>query len=154
MKTCTKKDCDAKQKPQELFCFSKHSGKKDGLCDWCKKCASLESKKQYQKNIEKRRKWARDYQKTSRGQDFILKNKYGISLEQKNQMLEAQKGLCKICDKILINTYVDHCHKTKIVRGLLCQNCNAAIGHVYDDPKIAIKIAEYLGLADNIIKKD
>lgn len=39
---------------------------------------------------------------------------------------------------------IDHCHKTKNVRGLLCQACNMAIGLLKDNPETAVKIAAYL----------
>ena len=63
--------------------------------------------------------------------------KYGITLEQYNQMLDAQGGVCAICKKpetakgnhgTARELAVDHCHDTGKVRGLLCSQCNTAIG--------------------------
>ena len=39
---------------------------------------------------------------------------------------------------------VDHCHKTKEIRGLLCQNCNFMLGHFKDDPLLLNSAAKYL----------
>ncbi|XVU30335.1 endonuclease domain-containing protein [Actinoplanes sp. CA-054009] len=39
---------------------------------------------------------------------------------------------------------VDHCHTSHTVRGLLCVACNAAIGHVRDDPEVAAAADVYL----------
>lgn len=69
---------------------------------------------------------------------------YGISLSQRNRILEEQSWLCKICGHSSKKFCVDHCHKLKKFRGIICDNCNKAIGHIRDDPKIAIKISEYL----------
>ncbi|MEU6367791.1 endonuclease domain-containing protein [Streptomyces sp. NPDC046931] len=44
-----------------------------------------------------------------------------------------QKGLREICPKAPA-VHVDHCHKTGKVRGVLCFNCNSAIGKLGDDP--------------------
>jgi len=51
-------------------------------------------------------------------------------------MLEEQEHKCAICstsdadlDKLLS---VDHCHTTGKVRGLLCNNCNLALGNFKD----------------------
>ena len=64
----------------------------------------------------------------------ILKNVYGITLEQYNQIFEKQKGKCAICkrhQKELTRTLcVDHNHKTKQVRGLLCVTCNTDVSVV------------------------
>jgi hypothetical protein len=50
---------------------------------------------------------------------------YGISLEDYDRMLAAQGGGCAICGgKRRGNLDVDHCHKDKFVRGLLCRRCN------------------------------
>ena len=81
-----------------------------------------------------------------------LKHRYGITEEQYDQMLVQQKHSCKICghkpdkcqtqpDKPL---YVDHCHQTKIIRGLLCHKCNVALGHMNDDPEQLERAASYL----------
>jgi hypothetical protein len=56
---------------------------------------------------------------------------------------DAQKGLCAVCDcpllkvgrplpgsRKLIRGVLDHCHKSGIVRGLLCPRCNTVVGYV------------------------
>jgi hypothetical protein len=77
-----------------------------------------------------------------------VKRKYGMTIEQYNEMFEAQNGLCAICGYKFGqkngDCYVDHCHSTKIVRGLLCQQCNSAIGHAKDDPGVLLKAARYV----------
>lgn len=85
-----------------------------------------------------------------------LKTLYGITVDQYYQMLKEQGGGCATCG---VKTpggrgykrmgkpemfYVDHCHSTGRVRGLLCNSCNRGIGFLRDDAGLAIKIAEYL----------
>ena len=70
-----------------------------------------------------------------------LKRTYGISLEDFNNMLSSQNNLCAICKKegfkinknTALNLVVDHCHVTGVVRGLLCHNCNRALGLFKDN---------------------
>ena len=66
-----------------------------------------------------------------------LRKKYGITLEDYNRIKNEQKNACKICFKPFIsnknNTHVDHCHKTGKIRGLLCSNCNTALGLLKDN---------------------
>lgn len=63
-----------------------------------------------------------------------LRWKYGLTLEQYERMLEAQKGGCAICTRSPEENgsplSVDHCHKTKRVRGLLCKTCNRDVGRI------------------------
>ncbi len=40
---------------------------------------------------------------------------------------------------------LDHDHRTKAIRGVLCANCNLAIGLLNDDPALIAKSIEYLG---------
>src|SRR5688500_1227513 len=66
-----------------------------------------------------------------------LKRYYNMSLEEYDNLLEAQSHLCAICKQKQIGNNrwgkleflsVDHCHVTKKVRGLLCTDCNYALG--------------------------
>lgn len=73
---------------------------------------------------------------TRRQRSLVLQRRYGITLEDYEQMLKAQEGVCKIClerESALSSKgdvrrlCVDHDHQTGRVRGLLCVRCNAAI---------------------------
>ena len=56
-----------------------------------------------------------------------------------------KKALVKICgNKPQKPLYVDHCHETKKIRGLLCHQCNVALGHMNDDPQRLEKAISYL----------
>jgi len=59
-------------------------------------------------------------------------------------MFEAQEGRCAICRRELAEARIDHDHITGSVRGLLCQNCNAGIGMLQDDPDILRAAVVYL----------
>lgn len=96
--------------------------------------------------IEKRRRWARDSR---------LRNTYGIEPEQFSEMLQAQEGGCAICYEAFcyLNSpgvggttrpVIDHDHATGKVRGLLCDRCNHALGHLRDSPELARRAGLYL----------
>lgn len=66
------------------------------------------------------------------------------------RILKSQKNLCAICSKDMNSTdklstpYLDHDHKTQVVRGILCLNCNTLLSHAKEDVTV-LKIAiEYL----------
>jgi hypothetical protein len=77
-----------------------------------------------------------------------LKRKFGITLEQYNELFVSQKGLCLGCyrhqSEFRRALSVDHNHATRTVRGLLCSNCNFAIGYSKDSPEVLRRLAEYL----------
>lgn len=63
--------------------------------------------------------------------EFNLKKKYGLTVEEYDQMLADQDGHCAICPVEPTPTKrlaVDHCHKTGKVRSLLCHTCNNHLG--------------------------
>nr|WP_243879052.1 endonuclease VII domain-containing protein [Streptomyces sp. KS 21] len=72
-----------------------------------------------------------------------LKRAYGITEAERDEMVAAQGGLCCICLKAPA-VHVDHCHETGRVRGVLCFNCNSAIGKLGDDPDILRRAISYL----------
>lgn len=78
-----------------------------------------------------------------------LKAFYGITIDDYARMFAAQKGRCAICGTTdpgqgKKHLCVDHCHKTKVVRGLLCHTCNRALGLLSDSVKVLEKATKYL----------
>ena len=80
------------------------------------------------------------------------KANYGISQETFDLILARQENRCAICKRIFDTTAhrlkpnVDHDHKTREVRALLCGYCNSALGELQDDPQIVLRAYEYLKL--------
>ena len=62
---------------------------------------------------------------------------------QQSALETAQLGLCLICQAAPA-VVVDHCHRTKRIRGILCHRCNLGIGHFNDDPGVLRAAAKYL----------
>ncbi|WP_079168999.1 endonuclease VII domain-containing protein [Streptomyces sp. CC77] len=79
----------------------------------------------------------------AKGRAGHLRRQYGITEAELGAMIEAQAGVCAICQSGPPE-HVDHCHKTGRVRGVLCFNCNSAIGKLRDDPAIVRRAATYL----------
>jgi hypothetical protein len=62
-----------------------------------------------------------------------LERTYGITPGQYDEMYAQQKGVCASCggaQRLGRPLCVDHCHKTKVVRGLVCDACNVCAGHI------------------------
>jgi hypothetical protein len=73
-----------------------------------------------------------------------LFNKYGLTEDQVQTMLEDQGNCCALCSKAMIKYRIDHNHITKKVRGILCHRCNLVIGGGWDDPDFCSKALAYL----------
>lgn len=76
-----------------------------------------------------------------------LKLKFGITIDQYNAMEVEQNYICAICnrkDKCGRSLAVDHCHSTGKIRGLLCTDCNTALGLFNDSPGSLNRAIEYL----------
>lgn len=73
---------------------------------------------------------------------YTLK-KYGLTLEQFEQMFVDQRGLCAGCSEAR-PLVVDHCHATGKVRALLCRSCNRSLGFARDDPTLMRALAAYV----------
>lgn len=96
---------------------------------------------------ERKNAYYREWYKTGRkGREGRYRKAYGIGLDEYEAMEKAQKGLCALCEtkgngKRLA---VDHDHETGVIRALLCQDCNTAIGLLKDDPQLMEEAAHYV----------
>ncbi|HMD54364.1 MAG TPA: endonuclease domain-containing protein, partial [Phycisphaerae bacterium] len=84
--------------------------------------------------------------------DKDLRKNFGITIDQYNEMLANQGGVCAICSqpersmrgenvKLLA---VDHCHSTGEIRQLLCSRCNPMLGYAGDSSDMLRKGADYI----------
>ncbi len=111
-----------------------------------------------EKNREKSNAYMRDYyhrvtkknaeklaSKNLSGSFSRRKAKYGITRDEYETMALNQKGRCAICNEEPTESLrVDHDHETGKVRALLCNNCNAGLGHFRDDPELLASAITYL----------
>lgn len=134
MKTCNR--CKIEK---EFSAFHKNARNKDGLNNRCGKCTVEYNNERYRKN-DSMKKYQKDYWN---GNVRKLK-KYGLSVEQYREMLSRQGNCCAICKQELIQQYVDHCHTTGKVRGILCLKCNTGIGLLGDSIEYLQNAISYL----------
>jgi hypothetical protein len=77
-----------------------------------------------------------------------LKYKYGLSLEQYDEILVKQNGVCAVCWKTpeeqVRNFAVDHDHVTGEIRGVICDYCNRRVIGRHRSPDLFLRASEYL----------
>ena len=114
----------------------------------CRSCSCAYNRAHYQRNKGKIRVQGTEYRQTEEGKiagrRVQLKYKHGISLEEYRVLYQAQDGKCAVCGLYQKTLYVDHCHKTGKIRGLLCCRCNLVLGQVKDNTIILRSLAIYL----------
>lgn len=118
------------EKPHEDFNRSKR-----GINSRCRQC-DREYAKEY------RLKYPDKVKESKRQSKYNMEKTY-------NEMLDHQGYKCKVCSTHVDNAskgalHVDHCHSTGKVRGLLCSNCNTALGLLKDDSHIIANLLTYL----------
>ena len=98
----------------------------------------------------------RDSYDPNKTADKHLKQKYGISLAEYNQMLEDQEGVCAVCKRFSVDRSdthkrmpVDHCHTTGKVRAILCNRCNLILGKAEDSIELLNNLSNYLSTHSN-----
>lgn len=108
--------------------FSFQTASKNGVRKWCRDCGAAYASKK-----------ARHYK---------LMDRYKITADEYDAMLERQGGVCAICKKECTSgnrLAVDHDHSTGRVRGLLCMHCNTLLGSAKDSSNTLSSAIEYLG---------
>lgn len=79
-----------------------------------------------------------------------LRITYNLSHEVYEQMFRDQNGVCAVCRTPDLSgkfLSVDHCHVTGKVRGLLCNNCNRALGLLKDSAAVLESMIAYISKA-------
>jgi len=84
-----------------------------------------------------------------------LWSRYGLSVRDYATMLQDQEHRCAVCCRNLKHgiggAAVDHNHKTNVVRGILCWNCNYRLIPRLERAVPHLRRAlVYLGIADNL----
>lgn len=140
------------------------------LRDAAWRSANRHKRKEYyyahkEKELEGMKKWQSENRERVRKTDYayrhkdwakrqaqarasFLKNYHNFTPEQYEALLIKQDGKCAICatpqEKLTRGLFIDHCHNTDKRRGLLCQQCNFAIGHAKDNIKRLKQMIKYL----------
>jgi len=135
MKICNK--CNVEQPIENFYAQTGARTKPGYRRPTCKSCVNKESIAWSKANKDK----VKEHRRKGK-----LKQKYGISLEQFEEMKNKQNNKCAICNEKHIRRplNVDHCHATGKVRGLLCDKCNMALGLLKDSKQLIESLKRYL----------
>ena len=134
MKRCT--NCNQNL---PLSKFWKNKTTKDGYQVWCKVC--------WKSATDKRRNGPKRIIELRQRRNRHLIRTYGISIEDYEDKLIKQGGVCGICNRAkdgIKALAVDHDHESGKVRGILCENCNRGIGMFKHDQKLLNLAIAYL----------
>lgn len=131
MKTCTR--CGESKSLSEFYPRSDRS--EAGVQPACKACTKARLAKWRLQNPEKRRLYK---------QRNYLKDRYGITREDRDRMIQEQGEVCAVCGDPLKAPCVDHDHKTGKVRAILCSGCNSGLGQFRESPERLQRAIEYL----------
>jgi DNA-directed RNA polymerase subunit RPC12/RpoP len=106
----------------------------------------LKSKRYYEVNGGRSKEESREYylQNKSKYSAYARKRLYGLTQEEFEIMLTKQEHKCAVCKATLDKPFVDHNHKTKKVRELLCKYCNSFIGLAKESSEILLSAIQYL----------
>ena len=161
MKRCNK--CGAVKSRQD---FHRNRGARDGHRPECKACTNARRLKRYRRNREREIARVRAWQKANpervkawrqknrarvlrKLREIHLRNKFGLTVQEYAGILQAQSGVCALCEcppTPGISLHVDHNHGTGEIRGLLCVRCNNALGLFREDPDLLRRAARYVTL--------
>lgn len=155
---------------EDFWSFVRDVGEKPGekfslrLIDpneqYCKKNCEWKERTITKRNDETTKQYRARYQRVHRAinpekhHGYSLKKTYKITREIFVNLFKKQGGVCAICGnaELRINPHtrkprnmaIDHCHNTGTIRGLLCTDCNTAIGLMKDSVENLQRAIDYL----------
>lgn len=108
------------------------------LRNQCRECRKIYHRAYYLANPEKF-KYKREVAKLNYDKELQkrkrMKWRYGILPEEFNKMIVDQGRCCAICKSEFNERkvpFIDHCHVSSVVRGVLCHYCNTGLGYFKD----------------------
>ena len=126
--------------------FAKNRARPTGRQYRCRECASDYSRNRYANDPEYRVRQAERLRKRNKRfpdymKEYNFKYLYGLSLENHGHLLDAFENSCFICGG---SSHLCIDHKEGIIRGILCRQCNLAIGQFSDDAYLLERAIIYL----------
>jgi len=114
-----------------------------------KKSAYMKKYDQKEETKSRKAKYRKIYEQRpavkKRKSEYRLKCLYNITPKKYREMILLQENKCGICNiKLTKVINIDHCHKTGIVRGILCRNCNLGLGFFNDNVDSLRRAINYL----------
>ena len=107
-----------------------------------------ERRRELYRTEEWRREAAVEAERQRRIKHPLARKQYKYHVPAHELELMMNEG-CAICganplidSKVVL--HIDHDHKTGKVRGILCNSCNLALGHLRDDPIIIAEMLRYI----------
>ena len=107
-----------------------------------------------QPSPESKQRWLRDnkHTRTETNKNWKLRAVYGTTPEAYQELLKQQDYKCAICKISFVMEprnnarypHLDHEHSSGWVRGILCSNCNHAIGLLGEDVERMEVAVEYI----------
>ena len=154
---CSNPDCD--ERDPSKFYYSKRNGERYPMCILCTNAKNkrnrqilMQDEERAQRFLERNRERAAEYRRlhpeaywegADRRENNRYKKQYGVSLYAVRRMTEELQNRCMICGAATKLT-IDHCHTKGAFRGLLCGDCNRALGLFHDNPDTLRRAADYL----------
>jgi hypothetical protein len=141
----SEKTCNKCGETKILDLFAKGTRYKDGRRNICKKCHTNNMTEYFKRNPDKRRE---NYKQNAQNRPSW--KRHGLTAEQYEEMVQKYEGKCHACQD-RVGTQVDHDHNCcdkmfacgNCVRGLLCKQCNTALGLLKDDPVYVQRLLNY-----------
>lgn len=129
------RDCDEVKAHDQ---FSPVRRNRDGLQSYCRPCQNERAKASWANGNEQQRD-----RRARRTAAYSALRKYGPEGLAVHERRECGEG-CDICGRVTIRMAIDHCHTTGKVRGLLCKDCNTALGIVEESPERLRALIAYI----------
>ncbi len=128
--------------------FHKSGNRKSGYHPYCKECRCKKAKDRYLRDKEKIKSRNNKWWANESNMRKMVLAKYGMTPEDYLILFNLQEGRCAVCDQHQLELdhrlNVDHDHQTGEIRGLLCRNCNMALGLLRDNSLLIGRLKEYV----------